>query len=188
MSVRSVWAVIHRSTDKVPIETPAFFFLTHKYADLLHNPHFFEDHRFPVTLPCSLFDPLGNQQSTPPHLYYNIPCSLFNFFTPSIPLPPSPLASATSTLFFGNDECLLRVLYSGSEEILCHASWLVAQGCLCLSQEPSCCHVSWLLCKWLINPWVHVTLPLPPLSLWCHFVNICLSLTPLCNKTCCTID
>lgn len=129
---------------------------------------------------CLLFDPQGNQQSTPPHLYYNIPCSLFNFF---LPITLSPRLHHLYPLL-GCDGCLLCAAYGSLEEIFCHASSLFAQGHLCLSQRPWCCHVPWLLCNRLINPRVEATLFIMVAgrhhSLGCHFVNFCLFLAPLC--------
>lgn len=128
-------------------------FFTHKHISLRppfsHHPS------------CLLFDPQGNQQSTPPHLYYNIPRSLFNFF---IPITPSPCLHHLYPLL-GCDGCLLCAAYGSLEEIFCHASSLCAQGCLCLNhtvhglnQGPWCCHVPRLLCNRLINPRVEATL------------------------------
>lgn len=135
MSVCSVHAVTYRNTDRVPIETPAVFLPIN--TQTCHTAHISLRPPFPHHPSCLLFDPQGSQQSTPTHLYYNIPRSLFNFF---LPITPSPCRHHLYPLL-GYDGCLLCAAYGSLEEIFCHASSLCAQGRLCLSQGPWCCHV-----------------------------------------------
>ncbi len=96
MSECLVHAVTYRNTDRVPIETPAFFsFFLPINTQTCRTTHISLRPPFPHHPACLLFDPQGNQKSTPTHLYYNIPRSLFNFF---LPITPSPCLHHLYTL------------------------------------------------------------------------------------------
>lgn len=181
----SVCSVTYRNRENSHRNTS--FFYTHNTLTC-HTAHISLRPPHPHHPSCLLFDPQGNQQSSPPHLYYNIPCSLFNFF---LPITLSPLLHYLYPLL-GCDGCLVCATYGSLEEIFCHASSLCTQGRLCLSWGPWCCHVPWLLCNRLINPRVEATLFITVAG--CHHclrfrsVNIGFFSSFTMHQTLCTID
>ncbi len=178
MCVHTLFNVLHCQTRNGFHRNSCLFYPeTHRPAT---QPAFLWDHHLPLTLhSCRLI----LKATSNPHPHTCITTSLVPSLISSSPSLFPPCLHHLYPLL-GCDGCLLSTADGSPEEIFCHASSLCAQGLLCLSQGPWCCHVPWLLCNRLINPRVEAMLFIMVAScchyLVYHFVNIGLSLTPLC--------